>query len=192
MPTLKQGKARRGLKQGLGRRSLLHSGGGGGGRGSRFRQRRGPSLAVAVPCWCSTACCDGCGGEAGAVSLARRGVMPMRWASTTRRRPAPRHAVPRCRSPWPGISSASPLRSLRAKRANEQRRRQVKQRLCSIVRRAALSASRACHILRAMRANEQRDGSVSEWTLLDCSQSQFHSHQRASSPVRSSWWTSDS
>ncbi len=28
----------------------LHSGGGGGGRGSRFRQRRGPSLAVAVPC----------------------------------------------------------------------------------------------------------------------------------------------
>jgi len=40
------------------------------------------------------------------------------------------------------------------------------------------------------RAIEQRVGLVSRWTLLDCSQGQFHSHQRAPSPVWSSSWSS--
>ncbi len=122
---LKQGKARQGQQQGLGRRSLPAQRG--RRRGTWFKL---PSTPWAEPCHrCAllTLCCvpgrmrwrSWCGVVAGLGVVPRCGLQPLAAA------PPPLHAIPCWRSPWPNFTSALPLRSLRAKRANEQRYRLI-------------------------------------------------------------------
>jgi hypothetical protein len=104
VPKLRQGKARSRAWAG---EACLHSGGGGGGRGSRFRHAVGralPSLCLAAAVLL-----------AATVAVTKPVVSGGKaWrraeASSFNHSPPPRpplHAVPRCRSPRPGIGTAT-------------------------------------------------------------------------------------
>ncbi len=115
-------------------------------------------------------------------------VLPRAEAVGFNHSPPPRPATclaaarPGPTSPLIGIALA-----VAAGKASERTKALLRRkgRLCSIAHSAVLPAHRPRRLRRALRANEQRDGSVSRWALLDCSQGHFHSHQRASSSVRS-------